>query len=140
MRKATMILTASVLCIPALAACSSGGTPSEPTTVTATATTTVSSSSSSSSTPETTVTETATETYTEAPSTSTSSEDPGIDDDAINDAAIELAWEYADQESRDSICTGWALDKELMIDSFMAGESEGYSRTDVRDFFDGKCL
>lgn len=115
MRKAMMFLTASVLCIPALAACSSDPEPVSTVAVT-----------SDDHVPEYDI-ETETET-----GSSTFDED-------ISSLALEITWEELTSTEQDSICDGWALDRSGMTDIFMESSDNEFARSDVTTFFDAAC-
>lgn len=54
---------------------------------------------------------------------------------------LAAAWDQQTAEDQYNMCFGWGYDRETMIDTFFAeaGGSLNITRTDVIEFFDGKC-
>lgn len=137
MRKAMMILTASVLCIPALAACSGDSE--------STSTVTVTSAAGEHNPP-------AFDEPTDDDGTdgrgmvsvdpeeeeSEETENTTIDED-IADLALEITWDGMTSTEQDTICDGWALDRSGMADIFMETAGDTFTRSDVLYFFDTEC-
>ena len=75
--------------------------------------------------------QTVTETATAAAPVPTTSEHP----------ILAAAWDQQTAEDQYTMCFGWGYDRETMIDTFFAeaGGSLNITRSDVIEFFDGKC-
>jgi hypothetical protein len=66
----------------------------------------------------------------------------GLDEDEIIGLAFEIAWSGVSPDDQETMCLGWALDEEQMIDAFLEGATSPDfhpSRAQTREFFDGKC-
>lgn len=93
------------------------------------------------------VTETVTEEVTvEVPAPETEVTEEGIgegigdmSDEEINELALQMVWDAMSASEQADICFGWGLDKDMMIDAFLEGSGDSYSRGFVSDFFDGEC-
>lgn len=77
--------------------------------------------------------------------------EPSIEEEIVDEisdrdlalVAMEIAWSDVPAADRDDMCWAWELTPNVMIESFMggAGEMGEYiTVSDVRGFFDGKCL
>lgn len=128
----TTIITAAAL---ALSAC--GGADEAPQVSTPTVTVT---EPAETVVEETEVEVTVTETVQEPAPEPEVVEDEIVVDDDMALALLDIVWEAMGAEEQENICFGWALDEDTMLDSFIEGYgSDGLSREDLRDYFDGVC-
>lgn len=63
----------------------------------------------------------------------------GMTDEQIGALALELSWSDMSTSEQADICFGWSLDADMMLNAFMEGAGDDFDRSQVRDFFDGKC-
>lgn len=51
---------------------------------------------------------------------------------------MDMVWYDMPAEDQETLCLGWYVDKDAMLDAFMDGEM-GVSRQTVEAYFNGKC-
>jgi hypothetical protein len=62
-----------------------------------------------------------------------------VDEDALNDLALDLTWDAMSRSERDLMCTGFWYDPEMMWESFDEGADGSISRASFMRFMRGKC-
>lgn len=66
-------------------------------------------------------------------------EDDEISDADLNRLALELTWDSQSALDQEDFCWGWNYDQAMMVDAFLEGAGDSYSRSEVKSFFNGKC-
>lgn len=66
-------------------------------------------------------------------------EDDEISDAEINRLALEIIWDSQSALDQEDLCWGWNYDQAMMVDAFLEGAGDSYSRSEVKSFFNGKC-
>ena len=62
-----------------------------------------------------------------------------IDEDTLNDLALDLTWDAMSRSERDLMCNGFWYDPQMMWESFDEGADGSISRASFMRFMRGKC-
>lgn len=68
-------------------------------------------------------------------------EEPELDfsEDDFSEMALEIVWNSSSAADQEQICWGWETAPGMMVDAFMDGAEDSFTREQVRAFFDEVC-
>ena len=64
---------------------------------------------------------------------------PKEDKEALTRAALEMTWSAESAEDQASMCVGWNLAPDTMLESFLEGAGDQFHVPTVKKFFDEQC-